>query len=261
MAEVDVSVEVAAAAPEPEPEPAPAAAAVEEAEVGLDDFFSKKDKKKKKEKKKKGKKKAAEAAESSTNPVVTFVTSAGQFSVELFITRTPITVSNFLDLVNRGFYNGICFHRIILDFMIQGGCPNTKNDATFTKALAGKGNAAPNSTYTNLLTQEKLTRNAEGCIDDEYISKDSNELFTLAMANTGARDSGGSQFFINAAHNRPLDWFESDLSPSKHTGKSVYGTAGVSNYRLSAIEWWFPYVCIVFTLRACVCGRGQCLAR
>lgn len=51
-----------------------------------------------------------------------------------------------------------------------------------------------------------------------YTSKDTNEIFTVAMANTGERDSGGSQFFINTAHNRSLDWFETDLSPSKHTG-------------------------------------------
>ena len=53
------------------------------------------------------------------------------------------------------------------------------------------------------------------------MSKDSNEFFTVAMANTGAQDSGGSQFFINTAHNRPLDWFETDLSPSKHTGAFI----------------------------------------
>lgn len=51
-----------------------------------------------------------------------------------------------------------------------------------------------------------------------YISKDSNEVFTVSMANTGARNSGGGQFFINTAHNKTLDWFETDLSSSKHTG-------------------------------------------
>ena len=72
-----------------------------------------------------------------------------------------------MDLAGRGFYNGVCFHRVIAEFMLQGGCPNTRSDATFTKALAGKGNAPPNSEYTQLVSGERLKRNAEGCIDDE----------------------------------------------------------------------------------------------
>ena len=187
MSEVDVSVEVAASPqPEPEPEPEPVAAQ----EDGLDDFFSKKDKKKKKEKKKKKKAAEAEAAESACNPIVVFSTTAGQFSLEIFVQRAPVAASNFIDLVNRGFYNGICFHRVILDFMIQGGCPNTRSEATFTKALAGlplslclslplprsatltkvlsgKGNAPPNTEFTNLLTRDKVKRNSQGCIEDE----------------------------------------------------------------------------------------------
>ena len=57
--------------------------------------------------------------------------------------------------------------RFYAEFMLQGGCPNTRSDATFTKALAGKGNAPPNSEYTQLVSGERLKRNAEGCIDDE----------------------------------------------------------------------------------------------
>eukprot|EP01043_Picozoa_sp_COSAG02_P068138 COSAG02_NODE_11207_length_1771_cov_1.242225_1_plen_102_part_10 len=70
---------------------------------------------------------------------------------------------------------------------------------------------------------------SSNCGADRYVSKDSNELFTVAMANTGSPDSGGSQFFINAAHNRPLDWFETDLSPSKHTGMSMLGWGELSS--------------------------------
>lgn len=159
MSEVDASIEIAAgSAAEPEPE---------EEEDGLDDFFSKKDKKKKKERKKKKAVAKAQAAESASNPTVVFSTTAGQFSLEIFLQRTPVTASNFIDLVNRGFYNGICFHRVILDFMVQVGCPNTRTDATFTKALAGKGNAPPNTEFVNLLTGDKLRRNSRGCIDDE----------------------------------------------------------------------------------------------
>ena len=53
------------------------------------------------------------------------------------------------------------------DFMVQVGCPNTRTDATFTKALAGKGNAPPNTEFVNLVTGDKLRRNSRGCIDDE----------------------------------------------------------------------------------------------
>lgn len=158
-------MEVASSQLEPEPEPEPGLAVAEE--DGLDDFFSQKDKKKKKAKKKKKKKAEAASAESAQNPIVTFNTTLGKFSLEIFLQRAPVTASNFVDLVNRGFYNGICFHRVISDFMVQCGCPNTRNDATFTKALAGKGNPLPNTEFTHLLTQEKLKRNSEGCIDDE----------------------------------------------------------------------------------------------
>ena len=181
----------------------------------LDDFFTKKDKKKKKKSKKKAAEAAAAATISASNPVATIKTTAGEFSVELFLDRVPLTVSNFVDLAQRKFYSGIAFHRIISDFMLQVGCPNTKSEAS--RDQEGKGNAPPNSSFTNLLTGETHTRNGAGCIDDECVSRDSNTALTLAMANTGDRDTGGSQFFINVVSNSNLDWFETEQSPgSKH---------------------------------------------
>lgn len=76
------------------------------------------------------------------------------------------------------------------------------------------------------------------------MSKDSNELFTVAMANTGSPDSGGSQFFINTAHNRPLDWFETDLSPSKHTGVSRLGCGEQRSLVVEYIETQAHGCCI-----------------
>ena len=139
--------------------------------------------------------------------------------------RVPLTVSNFIDLANRGFYTGIAFHRVIDDFMLQIGCPNTKSEATL--AQAGKGNAPPNSSFTNIVTGESCTRNSAGCIQDEFVSKDSNLSMTLAMANTGDRDSGGSQFFINVVANTNLDWFETENPGSKHPvfGRIVTGSS------------------------------------
>ena len=54
-------------------------------------------------------------------------TSAGDIKIELFDDKAPKTVENFLKLVDKGFYNGLHFHRVIKDFMLQGGCPNSKD--------------------------------------------------------------------------------------------------------------------------------------
>ena len=59
------------------------------------------------------------------NPIVTFEMEDGQiFKAELYPDIAPNTVRNFLSLINKGFYNGLTFHRVIMGFMIQGGCPN-----------------------------------------------------------------------------------------------------------------------------------------
>lgn len=57
------------------------------------------------------------------NPVATIETNKGNIVIELFLDKTPGTVDNFMKLAEKGFYNGIRFHRVIADFMIQGGCP------------------------------------------------------------------------------------------------------------------------------------------
>lgn len=129
------------------------------------------------------------------NPIYEFETSLGNFKVELYLDKMPVTAQNFIDLAEDGFYNGLHFHRVIKNFMIQFGCPHSK-DPDSPKC----GTGGP----------------PHGRIADEHPedAKFSNEPGTLSMANTGQPDSGGSQFFINTVHNNFLDWFSP--GPSKH---------------------------------------------
>jgi len=138
------------------------------------------------------------------NPIVLFETSVGDFKAEIFLDKMPITATNFINLVNDEFYDGLHFHRVIKDFMIQFGCPHSKDPKS---SKAGTGGPP------------------HGRIQDEHPedAKISNEPGTLSMANTGQPNTGGSQFFINTVHNDYLDWFTS--GPSKHPvfGKIIEG--------------------------------------
>ena len=130
------------------------------------------------------------------NPTATLETSVGTITVELFTDSMPITAGNFIKLAKSGFYDGLHFHRVINNFMLQFGCPNSKDP---NSPLAGTGNGP------------------DGCIQDEFLetARFSNEPGTLSMANTGHPNSGSSQFFINTKHNAFLDWFDPS-TPSKH---------------------------------------------
>ena len=133
-------------------------------------------------------------------PIATFTTNRGEIEIELFGEDMPITVSNFVDLANDGFYDNTKFHRVISGFMIQGGDPNSREDDTTQYGTGGPG-------YT---------------IQDEFVTGDHlrNERGTIAMANTGQPNSGGSQFFINVADNTQLD-FDREPQASRHP---VFGT-------------------------------------
>merc|ERR1711865_250499 len=143
----------------------------------------------------------------------------GKFTAEIYLDRVPITASSFIDLCKTGFYEGVHFHRVIPGFMDQFGCPNAKDP---NSRRAGTG-GPPDGTFTNLKTGVTERRSNGGNIQDECISRDSNEPGTLSMANTGQPNSGGSQFFLNVANNANLDWFAP--GPSKHPvfGKVVEG--------------------------------------
>jgi cyclophilin family peptidyl-prolyl cis-trans isomerase len=129
------------------------------------------------------------------NPTATFETSLGNIEVELFADQMPNTAGNFIELAKSGFYDGLHFHRVINGFMIQFGCPHSKDP---NSPRAGTGESP------------------KGTIQDEHPAdaKISNEPGTLSMANTGRPNSGGCQFFINTVHNAYLDWFSA--GPSKH---------------------------------------------
>ena len=144
------------------------------------------------------------------NPVAQFDTSMGLFTAEIYLDRVPRTASNFIDLAKSGFYDQLTFHRVIDGFMNQFGCPYSKDP---TSSRAGTG-GPPDGTFVNLVTGSIERRSNGGNIQDENISRDSNVPGSLSMANTGQPNSGGSQFFVNVAHNSALDWFTP--GPSAH---------------------------------------------
>jgi cyclophilin family peptidyl-prolyl cis-trans isomerase len=129
------------------------------------------------------------------NPTALLETSLGTITVEIFLDKMPITAGNFIKLAKAGFYDGLHFHRVINGFMAQFGCPYSRDPKS---ARAGTGDGP------------------DGTIKDEHPAdaKLSNEPGTLAMANTGAPNSGSCQFFINTVHNAYLDFFTP--GPSKH---------------------------------------------
>ena len=128
----------------------------------------------------------------------------GSFSVELYTDLMPQTAGNFIKLAKSGFYDGLHFHWVISNFMIQFGCPHSRDP---NSGRAGTGNGP------------------DGCIADEHPpnAKLSNEPGTLSMANTGAPNSGSCQFFINTVHNNYLDWFSAGASKHPVFGKIVGG--------------------------------------
>ena len=112
------------------------------------------------------------------NPRVLMKTTDGDITIELFADKSPITVENFLRYVDDGHYDGTVFHRVISNFMIQGG--------GFDAEL-----------------KEKPTRDP---IVNESKNKLHNTRGTLAMARTSDPDSAAAQFFINQRSNLRLDW-------------------------------------------------------
>jgi peptidyl-prolyl cis-trans isomerase B (cyclophilin B) len=109
----------------------------------------------------------------------TLHTNRGAIALELYDEDAPKTVGNFVELAEEGFYDGVIFHRVILDFMIQGGDPT------------GTGRGGPGYQFEDEINAHKLTRGA------------------LAMANAGP-NTNGSQFFIVTADETP--WLD-----GKHT--------------------------------------------
>jgi peptidyl-prolyl cis-trans isomerase A (cyclophilin A) len=141
-------------------------------------------------------------AQEGGNPVVVMKTSMGDVEIELYAEKAPISVANFLQYVDDGFFDGTIFHRVIKGFMIQGG--------GFSAEM-----------------QKKSTREP---IKNEATNGLSNEVGTLAMARTNVVDSATAQFFVNTAANSRLDHRSPD---TRGYGYAVFGkvTAGMDVVR------------------------------
>ena len=127
--------------------------------------------------------------------IATFDTTQGPIKVELFADKAPLTVANFVNLAKRGFYDGLNFHRVIADFMIQGGCPE------------GSGRGGPGYRF-----------------EDETNNGVKHDRGVLSMANAGP-NTNGSQFFITHIK---TDWLD-----GKHTvfGQVLEGQAIVDSVK------------------------------
>ncbi|NMM27694.1 MAG: peptidyl-prolyl cis-trans isomerase [Glaciimonas sp.] len=129
-------------------------------------------------------------------PQVSLKTNMGEIVLELYPEKAPKSVANFLQYVKNGHYNGTIFHRVIEDFMIQGG--------GFDQKLQQKPVAAP--------------------IENEAKNGLKNVTYSIAMARTGAPHSATAQFFINTNNNRPLDYPSQDGWGYAVFGKVIKGT-------------------------------------
>lgn len=119
-----------------------------------------------------------------TNRKAKFTTNVGVFTIELFEDKAPKTTKNFIDLAQKGFYDGLIFHRVIDGFMIQGGCPNVRFED-------------PKDLHKQPIIKGRPGTGGPGYeIEDEFhpeLKHDSEGI--LSMANAGP-NTGGSQFFI-----------------------------------------------------------------
>jgi cyclophilin family peptidyl-prolyl cis-trans isomerase len=136
---------------------------------------------------------AAEPAKKGGKPVVLLETSMGNIKVELYPDKAPITVKNFLAYVKEGHYDGLVFHRVIRDFMIQGG--------GFTSDMKEKHPSRPP-------------------IKHEAGNGLKNDRGTVAMARTGVVDSATAQFFINVVNN---DFLNHANETPQGFGYAVFG--------------------------------------
>lgn len=111
----------------------------------------------------------------------TMETDKGTIHLELFDQDAPNTIKNFVELANSGFYDGLAFHRVLSNFMVQGGCPNTRPGATGAPGTGGPGYKIKCEINPNL-----------------------HEAGSLSMAHAG-KNTGGSQFFICHSAQSHLD--------------------------------------------------------
>ena len=142
------------------------------------------------------------------NPIVTIkLNNKKTIKVELYPQIAPNTVNNFISLVNRGYYNGICFHRVIPGFMIQGGCPE------------GSGRGGPGYTIRGEFTSNGFKNDLK------------HTRGVISMARTMAPNSAGSQFFIMHEDSPHLDGQYAAF------GKVVEGIDAVDDIASTKTDW------------------------
>ena len=144
-------------------------------------------------------------------PVIRMETSKGAIDLELFSKDAPKTVENFLKLARQGFYDGLHFHRVISDFMVQGGCPHSR-----TKGDRRAGTGGPGYTFADEVRGNPRRHGAK----------------VLSMANAGP-NTNGSQFFITHSPQPHLD--------GKHT---VFGHVVTGEAVVDAIRQWDQLVSV-----------------
>ena len=140
---------------------------------------------------------------SIAGPKVEFKTTMGDFVVELNPEKAPKTVENFLGYVNSGFYNGTIFHRVINNFMVQGG--------GFTPDMQQKPTKAP--------------------IPLESNNGLNNVVYSIAMARTNVPDSATAQFFVNVVNNKNLDFPRPDGHGYAVFGMVIKGTETIDKIK------------------------------
>ena len=148
----------------------------------------------------------AEDMKNPRNPVVVMKTSMGTMEIELYKDEAPISVQNFNWYVKNGFYDGLIFHRVIDNFMIQGG--------GFTPAMKKKEGNEP--------------------IENEATNGLKNDKYTIALARTPAVHSATSQFFINNKDNPSLDFVNESRPGYCVFGKVIAGQEVVD--KISKVE-------------------------
>ena len=149
-----------------------------------------------------------DGASAAPNPQVLVKTSLGEFVIELYPDKAPLSVANFLQYVNDGFYSGTVFHRVIGSFMIQGG--------GFTADLY-KGAMRPKTTRAPIAIESKNGLK--------------NDIGSVAMARTGDPNSATSQFFVNVVDNAGLNYPQPDGHGYAVFGKVVSGMDVVNAIR------------------------------
>jgi cyclophilin family peptidyl-prolyl cis-trans isomerase len=136
------------------------------------------------------------------NPIAVMHTNKGAITLELYADKAPLSVANFVDYAQSGFYNGTIFHRVIKRFMIQGGG----------------------------FTQDMLAKETKDPIVNESRNGLHNDNWTIAMARTNDPDSATSQFFINTKMNTNLD------AGLGNPGYAVFGMVIDGQHVVKAIE-------------------------